>query len=856
MARLSHTHRLILGALLQGSAIAASAQTAIDGFHTLADNSVEAITVQSDGKILLGGAFAHINYGGHASVARLTVDGSIDAGFSASADSDVLAIAEQANGQIVIGGGFAHVDNTARNYLARVAANGSLDAGYDPNANGYIACLALQGDGKLLVGGNFTHIAGQSRNRIVRLNTDGSLDATFSATANGLVAAIVLQPDGKIVIGGDFSNVDGQGRVGMARLYPDGHLDAPFAAHPNSNVFALALQADGKIVAGGQFTQMNTQTRHYLARVNANGTLDASFRDLNANGIVDTLVRQGDGQLIIGGDFTNIDGGTRYHVARITRSIFVDPTFDPDATLTGFAAGVAALALQSDGKLLVGGEFDHIGGQARGNVARFYPGGSLDDDLSYGVTNLPAGGASVQALARRLDDKIAVGGYFNQLGPNIRHDLGQLNADGTVDMNFGDPGYGNDLQEGFVLALGLRPSSNLQPDNLLLAGGNYVQQPGSIPNYLGQFTYLGALSAFDGVATHNYGIYDIVVQADDKVLLGGDFYQVAGQSRFAVARIGTDGMLDGTFGNALVQFGTSNSDVEAGIVHTLLEQPDGKIVIGGVFDHVGSLARLNLARLNADGSPDATFSASLPGTSEVEALALQPDGRILVASDTIYNGGNSVGYVTRLNTDGGTDANFQQPNTDSWIRALSLQADGKILVGGAFTQVNGYVLQEIRHGLVRLNADGTIDAPYADINADSNVLATLLQPDGKLVIGGLFTQPGYGIARLTTKEAALQSLQIAPDGSVIAWQRSGNAPELQFPPTLSWSDGVTEYPIGTMSRFFGAWVYSDWSPPLATLVHVHARSYAADGSGRNAGTQIESWSEFYAGDVIFANSFE
>jgi uncharacterized delta-60 repeat protein len=838
--------------LLLTHAVAVSAQSAIDGFDAVASSSVEAIAVQGDGKILLGGAFTQVNFSDHAGIARLSVDGHNDAGFSASADSDVLAIAEQGNGHILLGGCFTHVDGTLRNYIARIGANGSLDATFNPNANGCVYALALQSDGKVLVGGGFTFIAGHAHSRIARLNSDGSLDATFVASANGIVEAIALQPDGKAVLAGNFTALDGIGHVGLGRVRGDGSLDAAFSAVANSNVFALALQADGKIVAGGQFTQMNNQPRHYLARLNTNGTLDTSFRDLNANGIVDALVRQSDGNLIIGGDFTSVDSGMRNHVARITRDIFVDLAFDPDATLTASTAAVAALALQSDGKLLVGGTFDHIGGQMRDNIARFYPGGGLDADLAYGVTDLPNADAAVLALALRADDRVVVGGYFNQIGAATRHNLAELNADGEVNGGFADPGFTHADSDDSVSALAFQPSQNLQPFNLLFVGGTYFDQPASIPNYLAQFTYQGGLTAFSaGIRTHNYGLHALALQSDGKMLLGGDFYQADGQSRFSIARLAANDGFDSTFDNALVQFGTSGT--EAGIINALVEQADGKIVIGGIFDHVGNHAANRCARLDPDGSLDTSFMPQIPGTTEVTALALQPDGRIVVASSTY----GLAGYLSRYNADGSTDGNFQAPIMNGGASALALQTDGKILLGGNFTQVNGYGLQEQRHYLARLNADGTIDTSFADWHADAPVRALLLQPDGKLVVGGFFTQPGYGIARLATTEPALQSLQLSADGSVIAWTRSGPAPALLFAPTLTWStDGVTEHPIGTMSPFFSAWVYAGWSPPAATLVYVHARAISTDGSGHSAGTLIESVREFYASDEIFTNGFE
>jgi len=316
-----------------------------------------------------------------------------------------------------------------------------------------------------------------------------------------------------------------------------------------------------------------------------------------------------------------------------------------------------------------------------------------------------------------------------------------------------------------------------------------------------------------------------------------------------LAVIKPDGKLDYDFdiGNAL--------DTN---VFALALQADGKIIASGEF--YDSPDKFALLRFNPDGSLDSGFSAVLPAPYAT-ALTLQPDGRLLVASETPDVTTRSH-YLSRLNADGSVDANFHAQvlpvgtSANAFagaVASIALQADGKILLGGSFTTINGGG----RHGLVRLNPDGTVDAGYADIAFDADVRALLLQPDGKLVAGGSFTSPGYGIARVATMQPATQSLTVNSDGSIVAWLRTGPAPELQAPPTLSWSvDGVNEQMIGTMTRFFGAWIFTGWTAPQATLIYLHVHGISADGSGRSGGTAVDSVVEFYRSDAIFANGFE
>ena len=126
------------------------------------------------------------------------------------------------------------------------------------------------------------------------------------------VYALAVQADGKILVGGDFTTLGGGGtgtttRNRIGRLNPDGTLDTSFDPGANSTVLALAVQADGKILVGGFFTTLGgggtgTTTRNNIGRLNPDGTLDTSF-DPGANGNVNALAVQADGKILVGGQF-------------------------------------------------------------------------------------------------------------------------------------------------------------------------------------------------------------------------------------------------------------------------------------------------------------------------------------------------------------------------------------------------------------------------------------------------------------------------------------------------------------------------------------------------------------------------
>ncbi len=224
----------------------ARAQSAADGFNPGASGLVNAVVVQPDGKILVGGNFTELGGGSGTTVrryiGRLHADGSVDASFNPGANSTVFDLALQADGKILIAGAFTALGggfgSTPRRYIGRLNADGSIDTGFDPGAENFVTALAVQPDGKIVVGGYFALLGGGTgtttpRSRIGRLHADGSVDADFDPGANEFVLAVAMQPDGNILVGGGFTMMGGGGtgatpRGRIARLNADGSVDTSF----------------------------------------------------------------------------------------------------------------------------------------------------------------------------------------------------------------------------------------------------------------------------------------------------------------------------------------------------------------------------------------------------------------------------------------------------------------------------------------------------------------------------------------------------------------------------------------------------------------------------------------------------
>jgi uncharacterized delta-60 repeat protein len=581
--------------------------------------------------------------------------------------------------------------------------------------------------------------------------------------ANSAVLSFALQPDGKMLIGGAFVSYNGTPRNRIARLNADGSLDASFNPGTGANVTvqSLALQPDGKVLIGGGFSSYNGTPRNYIARLNADGSLDASFNPgTGASGTVTSLALQPDGKVLIGGRFTAYNGTPRNNIARLNADGSLDATFNPGA---GADDDVETLALQPDGKVLIGGRFfTNYNGTPRNRIARINYDGSLDSTFNPGT------GVSgrVYFLALQPDGKVLIGGRFIAYNGTPRNHIARLNADGSLDVSF-NPGAGaNDDVE--TLAL--------QPDGKILIGGRVTNYNGTPRNRIARINYDGSLdSSFNPGTGASNSVYSFALQPDGKVLTGGDFTSFDGTPRNRIARLNADGSLDATFNPVPGANGT---------VQSLALQPDGKVLVGGAFTSYNGTPRKNIARLNADGSLDASFNPGIGADNRVISFSLQPDGKVLIGgSFTNYNGTPRPG-IARLNADGSLDATFNLRATNNGsVESLALQPDGKVLIGGSYFIWGGTTSNRFE----RLNADGSLDASFNPGTGVNGIVRTLaLQSDGKVLIGGDFSSyngtPRNRIARLnadgsldttfnpgtgTGAASAVASIALQPDGKML-----------------------------------------------------------------------------------------
>jgi uncharacterized delta-60 repeat protein len=344
----------------------------------------------------------------------------------------VQALAMQADGKTIIAGDFLTGAPEIRVDLARLNEDGSVDSIFKTITNGLVYSVAVQPDGKILLGGLFTSVNGNTRNGIVRLEADGSVEnpSSFSpgAGADNVVYAVALQPDGKILLGGLFENIQGTPRKGIARLLADGSLDTDFdpGAGFDDAVYSLAVQADGAIVVGGVFEDIDGTARNRIARLEADGDHDTTFNPgSGADERVTSVAVQPDGKILLGGWFSSYNGTPRNRIVRILATGAIDTTFDPGS---GANDHIYSMALQTDGKILVGGLFQTINGTARNRIARLNVGGSVDTTFNPGT----GADGEVNAVALKEDGSILLGGLFQFVDGLARNGVARLENDAAT----------------------------------------------------------------------------------------------------------------------------------------------------------------------------------------------------------------------------------------------------------------------------------------------------------------------------------------------------------------------------------------------------------------------------------------
>lgn len=625
---------------------------------------ISCLAVQSDDAILISGGFLEVGTTARKGIARLSSKGDVDQGFDPGPGFEmgpeyagsawISFILPQPDGKLLMSGRFSKVHGAPRNGVVRLHADGSLDESLVPidlehqpfppliitairpppatisgGSGSYfnIRSLALDSNGKIIVGINPIGSGSGAElqyGRVARLLPDGSLDTTFQSPISGYASSIFPQPDGTIlVVSGESFYTPGQAAPAkVARLLPDGEVDpsylwggAGFPSARDHSSIELA-QPGGKVIVGS-------------CRLKADGTQDETFPIFGQAGEVWSALPLDGGESLVAGAFHLINGVRRTALALLRADATVDLSFRPELA---YSTSVTDLIRQPDGKILVSGttltDFHELA-----VILRLRPDGTADPTFTKfpPEVNTSFSEAYIYSILTPLltpDGKILLRAFVRDDETlNTKLLLIRLNSDGSEDKSFHPPAN-----------LGLT-SPGLLPGFFLLSlqsDGKAVVASGG---KMARLNMDGSIDSSFQAPVVNLSIKTLKIAPDDKVLISGSFNRVDGVPRANLARLQRDGSLDPSFYSGTVQ----EDSIEA-----VAPLADGRILIGGHFDHFASRPRNGLAALNADGSIDLSFNLSLEAGTRIAKIHASADGSILLQGSFSKIGGFPVTNLARI----------------------------------------------------------------------------------------------------------------------------------------------------------------------------------------------------------------
>ncbi|GIX41281.1 MAG: hypothetical protein KatS3mg129_1014 [Leptospiraceae bacterium] len=399
----------------------------------------------------------------------------------------------------------------------------------------------------------------------------------------------------------------------------------------------------------------------------------------------------------------------------------LDPNFGNNGvTITSFGTTeyrANSTVIQTDGKILVAGSYKSEHANHDIFIARYNSNGSIDNSFGtdgFVKTEISLASDFVSKIILQTDGKILVlGSYFNGTDKTDIY-IVRYNPDGSLDNTFGTNGI---IKKNIGASYDEPKGMVLQSDGKILVAGSYdngsnydifIARYNSDGSYDNSFGTNGISTLAIVINNHNW-MEDVVLQSDGKILMTG-YIKLGSDDKIFIARFNSDGSYDNSFGtNPSFNYITTNvgSSLEQASKITL--QPDGKILIAGIY-HNGSNYDIFIARYNSNGSLDNSFATNGfkkfnigDDTDEVHSLALQFDGKILVAG--VYNNGsNEATYITRYHSEGTLDTSFGNngivtKSFSSYVEKLEMviQSDKKIILTGYTKNGSDYDIFLLRY---------------------------------------------------------------------------------------------------------------------------------------------------------------
>ena len=545
------------------------------------------IVLQLDGKMIVSGGFTIFNGVSKNRLVRLNSDGSLDNSFNVGlgTSSSASTITIQPDGKILIGGNFDSFNSYTASKICRLNSDGS----YDPTFNigtgfdSYINDIQLDFSGNILVAGNFLQFNGINVGRFVRLTHLGSVDNTFGGGFDNVTNSITVLSDNKILVSGVHLEFSGNTSNFITKFSPDGTIDTLFNKKSgiNGRVYGSIQQTNGKVIVYGSFKSYNNSLVNNIVRINVNGNVDLSFLAKSDN-IIQTIVEDQTGKILVGGNFNNFNDQPKNGLVRLTSEGVLDATFNPNF---GTDINVKKVIQQPDGKYLVAGAFYSYNGLPYYGLIRLNNDGTTDVGFNQSVANW-----YINDIKLSSNGKILVCGAFGVFnGTNVSRVV-RLMPSGIIDNSFNVSNGPNDevtsLNETINGEIIVTGNFNLW-NTLSRKGLVILNSDGSLNTSLNNGPGLGPEA--------NTNFKNSYVQSNGKILLAGSFKSYNGYETEGIIRLYPNGEVDSSLSKYYLKtYSWGNYQT----VENINVLSDGSLIIGGSFTKLNDIGRNRISKLN------------------------------------------------------------------------------------------------------------------------------------------------------------------------------------------------------------------------------------------------------------------
>ena len=585
---------------------------------------------------------------------------------------------------LLVGGEFTEFNGYIRGNLALLSSSYSfssasnLDQFFDVWTDGAVRTIAnpsqyYSSTQNIYIGGDFQMVNGASRKRIAKIVTSsysgyptsglqGNIDATFNPDPgiNARVSTVAYLSDSRMLVGGEFSAIQSVTTPSIARLLGAYGANIPTAPTTISAQLASSTQVivtfSGSSYASSYqiersvdqstWTQVGNSSSPYFDQgLTPSTTYYYRTRGVNYNG---------------SGAYSSVascatDGNVWYGPGSL------DPNISTNFSING---AVNDFAVQSDGKIVIVGEFTQVNSVSKNRIARLNSDWTLDTAFATGT----GANSSIYSVALQSDNKVIISGYFSSIHGISTEYIARLNADGVLDASF-NPGLGPDSYAQVIA---------LQSDGKIIIGGSFRSYNGMSQENLARINADGSLDlAFR--TTPNSSIYDIKALENGKIIIAGDFSTVNGITKNGVALLNSDGTLDATYNTGSGSWG----------VRAIAIQSDGKSIIGGSFTTFSGLTRNRVARLNVDGSVDTAFDPGKGPDGTVNSLSLDQNGWVVIGGDFTSVQDTYCFRIGRLNPTGTIDTTFTTGLGANGSVKKSISIGSSVIICGSFSTFGG-----------------------------------------------------------------------------------------------------------------------------------------------------------------------